>query len=75
MPDVQAYEGISIPQAPMTNAGASSGNAFLAARSHHSGLVNALLADGSVRIINNTVEPVIYQALGSRAGEEAPEPY
>ena len=47
--DVQNYEGQSIPQAPMTNAGSVNGAgnlAFLAARSYHSGQVNAALADG-----------------------------
>jgi prepilin-type N-terminal cleavage/methylation domain-containing protein/prepilin-type processing-associated H-X9-DG protein len=70
VPDVQQYQGISIQQAPMTNAGASSGNLFLAARSYHSGLVNALLADGSVRSISNSVDASVYRALGSRAGGE-----
>jgi prepilin-type N-terminal cleavage/methylation domain-containing protein/prepilin-type processing-associated H-X9-DG protein len=75
LPDVQGYQGVSIPQAKVTNAGASTGNLFLAARSYHSGMVNGLLADGSVRSINNSVNPAIYRALGSRAGNEVPGPY
>jgi prepilin-type N-terminal cleavage/methylation domain-containing protein/prepilin-type processing-associated H-X9-DG protein len=75
VPDVQLYQGVSIPQAPMTNAGAASGNLFLAARSYHTGLVNALLADGSVRTINNSVNAAVYQALGSRSGQEVPQAY
>lgn len=71
--DVQQYEGQSIPQAPMTNAGSTAGagnQAFLAARSYHSGFVNAALADGSVRNISNSVNAAVYQALGTRAANE-----
>lgn len=32
--------------------------------------VNFLFADGSVQIINNTIDPIIYEALGTRAGAE-----
>jgi prepilin-type N-terminal cleavage/methylation domain-containing protein/prepilin-type processing-associated H-X9-DG protein len=78
VPDCQNYQGISIPQAPMTNSGAGSGatsqNA-LYARSYHTGGVNAALADGSIRFIANTVNPTVYQALGSRSGGEAPQGY
>jgi prepilin-type N-terminal cleavage/methylation domain-containing protein len=75
VPDVQNYQGVSITQAPMTNAGSGSGNLFLAARSYHTGIVNGLLADGSVRTISNTVNAAVYQALGSRSGQEVPQPY
>jgi prepilin-type processing-associated H-X9-DG protein len=40
------------------------------ARSYHSGGVNAVLADGSVRFITNSIIPAIFQALGSRNGGE-----
>jgi prepilin-type N-terminal cleavage/methylation domain-containing protein len=76
--DIQNYQGVSIPQAPITNSGSSNSatnGAFLAARSYHSQLVNALLADGSVRPISNTVDPVVYQALGTRMGGEVPQSY
>ena len=44
--------------------------AALPARSYHSGIVNALLADGSVRSFANEVDPVVWRALGTRAGGE-----
>jgi prepilin-type N-terminal cleavage/methylation domain-containing protein/prepilin-type processing-associated H-X9-DG protein len=40
------------------------------ARSRHTGGVNLLLADGSVHFVANGVNPVIWQALGSRNGGE-----
>jgi prepilin-type N-terminal cleavage/methylation domain-containing protein/prepilin-type processing-associated H-X9-DG protein len=43
---------------------------FIAARSQHSGGVNAGFADGSVRFIKNTINPFTWRALGSRAGNE-----
>ncbi len=41
------------------------------ARSYHSNGVNALLMDGSVRFVNNTVSQSTWRALGTRAGGEA----
>jgi prepilin-type N-terminal cleavage/methylation domain-containing protein/prepilin-type processing-associated H-X9-DG protein len=42
-----------------------------AARSHHSGGVNAAMADGSVRFISNNINFVTWRQLGTRAGNEA----
>jgi prepilin-type N-terminal cleavage/methylation domain-containing protein/prepilin-type processing-associated H-X9-DG protein len=42
----------------------------VASRSRHPGGVNALMADGSVKFIKNTVDTVTWQALGSRNGGE-----
>jgi prepilin-type N-terminal cleavage/methylation domain-containing protein/prepilin-type processing-associated H-X9-DG protein len=42
-------------------------NGMIAARSRHSGGVNCLMADGSVRFIKNTVNQVTWWALGTRA--------
>jgi prepilin-type N-terminal cleavage/methylation domain-containing protein len=39
-------------------------------RSYHTGVVNSLLGDGSVRTINNGINLMTYQALGTRAGGE-----
>ena len=45
------------------------------ARSHHNGLVNVSMMDGSVTSVGSDVDPVIWQGLGSRAGgENAPLP-
>ncbi|WP_165072935.1 DUF1559 domain-containing protein [Paludisphaera rhizosphaerae] len=42
----------------------------LAATSRHSGGVNALMADGSVRFIKDSIAPTAWRALGSIAGGE-----
>jgi prepilin-type N-terminal cleavage/methylation domain-containing protein/prepilin-type processing-associated H-X9-DG protein len=39
-------------------------------RSYHSGLVNVLLSDGSVRSVTNSIDPTTWRALGTRAGGE-----
>jgi prepilin-type processing-associated H-X9-DG protein len=39
--------------------------------SRHSQGVNFLMADGAVRTINNTINPVVWAALATRAGGEA----
>jgi prepilin-type N-terminal cleavage/methylation domain-containing protein/prepilin-type processing-associated H-X9-DG protein len=44
--------------------------AFRAARSRHSGGVNVLLGDGSVRFITNTVDLATWRSLSTRAGGE-----
>jgi prepilin-type N-terminal cleavage/methylation domain-containing protein/prepilin-type processing-associated H-X9-DG protein len=41
-----------------------------AARSMHTGGVNLLLGDGSVRFISNGIDPTIWQALATRSGGE-----
>jgi prepilin-type N-terminal cleavage/methylation domain-containing protein/prepilin-type processing-associated H-X9-DG protein len=53
-----------IPMAPCQALGRSP--AVQSARSYHAGGVNSLLADGSVRFLKNTINPVPYQGLGSR---------
>ena len=40
------------------------------ASSKHTGGVNILLGDGSVRFLRQTISPVTWQALGTRAGGE-----
>ncbi len=44
--------------------------AAITARSHHPGMVNAALMDGSVRTVTDEIDIVIWRALSTRAGEE-----
>lgn len=44
--------------------------AFRAARSRHSGGVNLLLGDGSVRFVTNSISSATWRAVGTRAGGE-----
>jgi len=50
----------------------SMGIGFYNARSHHPGGVNALLGDGSVRFVADTVQRETWWALGTAAGGERP---
>lgn len=43
---------------------------FVIARSYHPGGVNLTMADGSVHFVGDAVDPLLYQALGSRNGNE-----
>jgi prepilin-type N-terminal cleavage/methylation domain-containing protein/prepilin-type processing-associated H-X9-DG protein len=43
---------------------------IVTARSHHSGGVNALAMDGSVRFVSNGIDGVVWRALGTRQGGE-----
>lgn len=47
------------------------GFGWRAARSMHPGQVNVALADGSVRSINESIEPAIWRAFSTRNGGEA----
>ena len=44
--------------------------AAITSRSHHSGLVQSLLMDGSVKILSNNLSLTIWRALGTRNGRE-----
>ncbi len=44
--------------------------AAVTARSHHSGIVNASLLDGSVRPITDQINLAVWRALATRAGDE-----
>ena len=59
---------ISLPEAPCQPLG--SRNVVQSARSYHPGGVNTLLCDGSVSRSGNSIDPVVWQGLGTRAGGE-----
>ncbi|MFN6301159.1 MAG: H-X9-DG-CTERM domain-containing protein, partial [Planctomycetota bacterium] len=42
-------------------------------RSHHGGLVNSCLMDGSVQSISNNIDVQVWQALGTRAKADRSE--
>ena len=44
--------------------------AAINARSHHQGMVGALMLDGSVHSVTNEIDAAVWKALGSRAGGE-----
>lgn len=52
----------------------NSGDTYAAvtSRSFHTGCVNSLLMDGSVRTISNSISPGAWRAMGTRAGGEVP---
>ena len=45
--------------------------ASVTSRSYHTGIVNAVFMDGSVKSIPNSIDPVVWRAMGTRAGGEA----
>ena len=55
---------------PLNRRDGSSHANYGAFRSQHTGGANFVLADGSVQFIRDSITPVTYQALGSRAGGE-----
>ncbi len=67
--DRQTYQGISIVGAPVTTI-ANNGTQGLSARSAHTGGVNVALGDASVRFVSNTVDPLAWAQMGTRAGGE-----
>jgi prepilin-type N-terminal cleavage/methylation domain-containing protein/prepilin-type processing-associated H-X9-DG protein len=68
--DVSPYcNGTTYPRnPPCTNTG--SANSHKAARSRHTGGVNVLLGDGSVRFVSNTITSTTWRALGTMDGGE-----
>ncbi len=44
--------------------------AVITSRSHHTGMVNTLMLDGSVRGVSNSIDQTIWRAMGTRAGGE-----
>ena len=58
-----------VPQAPCTDGGFTA-PLFVSCGSYHPGCVNMGLCDGSVRVISDDVDAVVYTGLGSRNGGE-----
>lgn len=56
-----------LPRAPCISSGS---NMFVSPRSYHPGGVTLGMADGAVRFVNNSVDPIAFKASGSRNGEE-----
>jgi prepilin-type N-terminal cleavage/methylation domain-containing protein/prepilin-type processing-associated H-X9-DG protein len=65
--DAVGYQGVSTPRAPST---LNSGAPGLFARSGHSNGVNALMGDGSVRFVTNSIDATMWRAMGTREGGE-----
>ncbi len=62
----------AIPGAPCGSQ--SIDNAFILARSRHTGGVNVCLGDGSVRFVRNSVDPTAWLNFGTRNGGETAVP-
>jgi prepilin-type processing-associated H-X9-DG protein len=43
---------------------------IITSRSYHTGLVNVVLMDGSVRVVASSIELATWRALGTRDGSE-----
>lgn len=55
--------------------GTSKTYAAVTARSHHAGIVNAALLDGSVRPVTSEVDRAVWRALATRSGDETVAEY
>ena len=64
------YNNILPPNSPTMDCVQHSNPAVKAARSRHTGGVNALLADGSVRFVADSIPVPTWNAMGTRAGGE-----
>jgi prepilin-type N-terminal cleavage/methylation domain-containing protein/prepilin-type processing-associated H-X9-DG protein len=59
------------PNSPNSDCTQTGEAGMISFRSKHSGGINVLMSDGSVRFIKNSVSEVTWWALGTRAGGEA----
>jgi prepilin-type N-terminal cleavage/methylation domain-containing protein/prepilin-type processing-associated H-X9-DG protein len=64
------YCCVSVDNAPCLSGGSVGGPLAMAARSNHSGGVNACMLDGSVRFVSDNIAWTTWQALGTTHGEE-----
>jgi prepilin-type processing-associated H-X9-DG protein len=64
------YNNVRTPNSPVMDCVQHSNPAWKAARSRHTGGVNALLADGSVRFVRESISPQTWSAAGTRTGAE-----
>lgn len=56
-----------VPRAPCIWSGTY---IFVSARSYHTSGVNVAMADGSIRFVNDSIDPIIWKGMGTRAGDE-----
>ena len=63
---------VSLPESKTLTAGCTF--AAVTSRSYHTGLVNVLLMDGSVRSVNSGMSPQTWHALGTCAAGDIPGP-
>ena len=80
-PNSREYDNLgmcytSIPTADIRHCtqNRSDGDIWAAARSRHSGGVNAALCDGSARFFSDSIDLLVWRALASRAGGETVSP-
>lgn len=68
-----AYNHAQQPNGRIPDAVGRWGSGIVTARSLHSGGVNALMADGSVRFVDDSISRKVWRALGTRNGGELVE--
>jgi prepilin-type processing-associated H-X9-DG protein len=68
--DVDVFSFRELTRTAASNNSATPLRGVVTSRSHHNGLVNVAMMDGSVTSVGSDVDPTIWQGLGSRAGAE-----